>query len=116
MALGRLWAWKPSEDLHRRRRHTIQRSTSGNISTTQQPKDRGATRNVTVHGSAETSIEQLPLVDAHGRKRPVLYLEIEPQARDRIWRELWALGISKTAIYPEPQSLADDLKRQYNAR
>jgi len=42
-------------------------------------------------------------------------IEIDPAARDAIWQELWALGINKVSIYPEPQSLAEDLKRAYRA-
>jgi hypothetical protein len=69
----------------------------------------------TIHGSAEVPLNHLTLHDPAGAVRPIERLAIDPSARDRIWDELWALGLTKTAIYPEPQSLAEDLKRSYRA-
>jgi hypothetical protein len=38
---------------------------------------------------------------------------IEPAATGRIQRELRALGLTKTTLFPEAQSVAEDLKRLY---
>lgn len=69
----------------------------------------------TVHGMDETAIDQLPIVAADGTSARRMAIEIDPAAREAIWQELWALGINKVSIYPEPQSLAEDLKRAYRA-
>ena len=66
----------------------------------------------TVHGVEEQPINRLGLKRKDGSDG-VLQINIDPSARLRIIDELWGLGISKTVIYPEPQSLADDLKRMY---
>ena len=70
----------------------------------------------TVHGIDETPINRLPLVAGDGTSARSLCVEIDPAARDTMWAELWALGINKASIYPEPQSLAEDLKRAYRAQ
>jgi hypothetical protein len=67
----------------------------------------------TVHGVNEIPINKLDLTDGSGGKSRISRIEISRDARDKIWDELWALGITRTAIYPEPQSLAEDLKRSY---
>lgn len=70
----------------------------------------------TVHGIDETPINRLPLVAGDGTSARSICVEIDPAARDTMWAELWALGINKASIYPEPQSLAEDLKRAYRAQ
>lgn len=70
----------------------------------------------TVHGANEVPLDRLKMQDASGAARAIERVDIDPSARDRIWQDLWAIGITRTAVYPEPQSLAEDLKRQYEVR
>ena len=41
-------------------------------------------------------------------------IDIEANAAVRLQDDLWALGITEAALFPEPQSVARDLKRSYN--
>lgn len=66
----------------------------------------------TVHGAEEQSINALDLKLKDGNDG-LIRIDIDPSAIQRLGVELWAVGITKTLIYPEPQSLADDLKRLY---
>lgn len=69
----------------------------------------------TVHGVNETPVNKLPVLGSDGESARQVRLEIDPGSRDAMWAELWALGITKASLYPEPQSLAEDLKRAYKA-
>src|SRR5262249_44834048 len=62
----------------------------------------------TVHGCDETPIDALNPVDAATGQPRLARIDIDAAARDRLWDDLWALGVTKTSIYPEPQSIADD--------
>jgi hypothetical protein len=66
----------------------------------------------TVHGVRATPINKLPVRSRRGVSG-VVQLRLDPKARSRLFDELWGVGINKTAIYPEPQSLAEDLRRMY---
>jgi hypothetical protein len=66
----------------------------------------------TVHGIDENPIEKLDLKRTAGDSA-CLRIDIDPASCARLRDELWAVGMTKTLIYPEPQSLADDLKRMY---
>jgi hypothetical protein len=68
----------------------------------------------TIHGAGDTPIEKLEIKNKLGTEPRIERIPIDPAARDFLWDQLWALGINKTSIYPEPQSLADDLRRLYN--
>jgi hypothetical protein len=67
----------------------------------------------TVHGMDEIPINHLPLMDRTGQDSRLAKIVFDPQVKTSLKNDLWALGITKTAIYPEPQSLADDLKRYH---
>jgi hypothetical protein len=67
----------------------------------------------TVHGMEQTPINKLPLMDGSQSETRIAKIVFKASARGKLWDELWALGFSKAVIYPEPQSLADDLKRAY---
>lgn len=69
----------------------------------------------TVHGVCEVPINKLPVKRPDGAGGVVRIL-IDPSARAQMVDELWGLGITKTVIFPEPQSLADDLRRMYGVR
>lgn len=62
-----------------------------------------------MHGLNEIPINKLNLTDSAGLNSRIGHIEISRDARNKIWDELWALGVTRTAIYPEPQSLAEDL-------
>lgn len=70
----------------------------------------------TVHGCDETPLDALNVVDTASGAPRLERIDIEAEARDRLWNDLWALGVTKTSIYPEPQSVAEDLKRVYDVR
>ena len=64
----------------------------------------------TVHGGDEVPIDEL-LANANPRRlAPIL---IEPSACGGMLKDLRALGINKTTLFPEAQSVSDDLKRLY---
>lgn len=64
----------------------------------------------TVHGMDRLPINHLPLIDRDTKMPRIGKIIFKPTARQKLQDELWTLGISKVAIYPEPQSLADDLR------
>lgn len=66
----------------------------------------------TVHGIEEIPLEGLGISNAEGDERLTRVL-IDPTARDTLIDQLWLLGINNAAVYPEPQSIARDLKRAY---
>ena len=69
----------------------------------------------TVHGMDRTPINHLPLSD-HTTKTPrIAKIIVKQSAKPRLHDELLSLGISKVAIYPEPQSLADDLRKVFSS-
>lgn len=71
----------------------------------------------TVHGSDENPIDVIiQLTTSTGAEPKITKLLIEPAAVSRIVSDLHTLGVTKTALFPEPQSVADDLKRQYCVR
>jgi hypothetical protein len=67
----------------------------------------------TVHGMDRTPINHLPLTDHDARAPRIAKIIFRPSARQKLQDELWTLGISKVAIYPEPQSLADDIRKAF---
>lgn len=69
----------------------------------------------TVHGVEECPINKLDLKLGNGDDA-LIRIDIEPTAIEKLAGELWAVGVTKTLIYPEAPSLADDLKRQYEVR
>lgn len=67
----------------------------------------------TVHGCDEVSLEkQLIAISPKGDER-IAKIKIKPSARNSLIEDLWILGMNRTALFPEPQSVADDLKRAY---
>lgn len=66
----------------------------------------------TLHGVEQRPLNALDLKLKNGSDS-LIRIDIEPSAIQRLVGELWAVGITKTLIYPEPQSLTDDLKRIY---
>src|SRR6185437_6209481 len=66
----------------------------------------------TVHGVEETPINRLAVKRLDGGDG-CARIDIAPYAIGRMREELWGVEITKTLIYPEPQSLAEDLKRIY---
>jgi len=68
----------------------------------------------TVHGTDEVPINHLQVNDTTTGAARIAQIVIDAASRDQLWADLWALGVTKTSIYPEPQSVADDLKRLYN--
>lgn len=66
----------------------------------------------TVHGIDETPINHLDLKDTNGNDR-IAIIRFPGAKREALRRDLFLLGITKTSIYPEPQSVADDLKRGF---
>jgi hypothetical protein len=70
----------------------------------------------TVHGMERTPINHLPFTDKTGRGIRLAKIIFKPNVKQNLRDHLWTLGFSKTAIYPEPQSLADDLKKAFYIR
>ena len=70
----------------------------------------------TVHGTDPTPIDTLPILDRRRRDSRLAKIVIPAGARLSLLRDLWAVGVNRTAIFPEPQSVADDLVRLYRVR
>lgn len=69
----------------------------------------------TVHGKDEVGIEEILNDEADEQRGPSLYqVLIDPASCARLKDDLWAFGVNRSALFPEPQSVADDLKRLYN--
>lgn len=70
----------------------------------------------TVHGTEETPIDEV-FVNAlsDGAPRIAKFL-IDPHVCPKLLRDLTALGIDQTALFPEPASLAVDLMRMYGVK
>ncbi len=67
----------------------------------------------TVHGIDETPIEVF-LRASSPANRPALHLiKIEPAHAAAICRQLRSLGLDQAALFPEPDSVAQDLLRAY---
>jgi hypothetical protein len=65
----------------------------------------------TIHGADEVPIETL--MDVAGNRSRIARFLFAPGDRQRLQDDLFRLGLSKTALFPEPQSVAEDLKRLY---
>lgn len=67
----------------------------------------------TIHGTREIAIEHL--FDRAGRRgSPFIARLLIGAARHDVMRaELAALGVDRTALFPEPQSISEDLKQLY---
>jgi hypothetical protein len=66
----------------------------------------------TVHGMEAIPLEALPIVDRNGADRLARIL-VEPARASALREDLYLLGFSHTDTYPEPESIAKDLKRMY---
>jgi hypothetical protein len=67
----------------------------------------------TVHGTEETGIDQLLVEMANGEPVPMLRLDLRVADPAQGLRDLRALGVDKPSLFPEPQSIAEDLKSSY---
>jgi hypothetical protein len=70
----------------------------------------------TVHGCDNVPIEKLMKDTSRGTPARIAKIDIDGAARARLQDDLWALGITEAALFPEPQSVAKDLKRSYNVQ
>lgn len=70
----------------------------------------------TVHGIDETPIEQLmeEVAPLESDTRIARFC-FQATLRESLKRDLYCLGISKASLFPEPQSVAEDLREQYGA-
>ncbi len=67
----------------------------------------------TIHGIEETPIEQLLLTASPTGDDKIAKISIEPTLRSKLRDDLWAFGLNQTTLFPEPQSVAEDLIRLY---
>jgi hypothetical protein len=67
----------------------------------------------TVHGTEETPLELL-LAGSGTKPARLAQVSIDAAHCVSMLRALRALGINKTSMFPEPQSVSEDLKRLYN--
>jgi len=65
----------------------------------------------TVHGIEETPIEVL--FEQSPKLHRIARIDVTSATGAAILDDLWALGVNHTALFPEPQSVAEDLKRAY---
>ena len=68
----------------------------------------------TIHGCDPVPLENVMRDVASGEDARITRVEIESSARSALQEDLWALGVTEAALFPEPQSVARDLKRSYS--
>lgn len=70
----------------------------------------------TVHGVDETPIEELLLQVADGAPVPIAKLTVKAGAAAGLRGDLRFLGVDRVALFPEPSSVAEELKEIYQVR
>lgn len=66
----------------------------------------------TIHGTEEVPIEEVMASASPGAPRIARFC-FDPASRKNLRRDLYALGLSKSALFPEPESVAEDLREAY---
>jgi hypothetical protein len=69
----------------------------------------------TIHGCEETPIEAV-LATVGDPDPRIAKITIDPSGVSKVKRDLRMLGLSKASLFPEPQSVAEDLKAIYEIR
>lgn len=69
----------------------------------------------TVHGTECIPLDKLNISNKTGDSR-LVRLEIDKESKQSILEDLWSLGITMTTTFPEPTSVAVDVKRMYGIR
>jgi FRG domain len=70
----------------------------------------------TVHGIEEIPIDEIMRNSASVTSEArIARFCFDPASRSRLKRDLYCLGVSKAALFPEPQSVAEDLREQYGS-
>jgi hypothetical protein len=67
----------------------------------------------TIHGIDEVPIDELMMTTAGTEEPRIARFCFDMALRESLRRDLYALGISKAAMFPEPQSVAEDLREMY---
>ena len=67
----------------------------------------------TIHGTEEVAIEDVMLANAGTDEPRIARFCFDGATREELQRDLYALGVSKAALFPEPQSIAEDLRQLY---
>jgi len=67
----------------------------------------------TVHGIDEVPLDQFISSATDLRKKAIEKVKVAPAATTEIVRQLRALGMDQSALFPEPDSVAQDLARAY---
>jgi hypothetical protein len=70
----------------------------------------------TIHGSKEVPLEEIMCSAASDGEPRIVKLTFRKSARSRLRDEIWSLGVTKAALFPEPQSVAEDLKKAYGVK
>lgn len=66
-----------------------------------------------IHGTDEIPIDKLMLESAGEGVARIARFCFDASSREELRRDLYALGISRSALFPEPQSVAEDLRNLY---
>jgi len=67
----------------------------------------------TIHGMDEIAIDDLLCSDPPDSNNSLARIDIDLARGESLLDDLWTLGLNRSALFPEPQSVADDLKRSY---
>jgi hypothetical protein len=70
----------------------------------------------TVHGIEETPIEELLLRVGGGAPVPIAKLILKAGVAAALRGDLRVLGVDRVALFPEPASVAEELKEIYQVR
>ena len=70
----------------------------------------------TVHGTEEIPIDAVFKNSITVGSPRIARISIDPDACQRLLRDLTAVGVNQTAMFPEPGSVASDLVRHYAAK
>lgn len=70
----------------------------------------------TVHGKDETPIEAILGTATDPNDQRIERIPIDRSQVGSLLDDLWTLGFTKSSLFPEPQSVAEDLKRSYGVQ
>jgi hypothetical protein len=68
----------------------------------------------TVHGVDEDPIDKVFAEHSREEQPKLQAIQIDPDACPRLLRQLRAMGVNQSTLFPEPESVAQDLKRFYH--
>jgi hypothetical protein len=67
----------------------------------------------TIHGCDEAPLEVVFERNPKTDEQRLARIDLSSSSAEDILNDLWTLGVNRTALFPEPASVAEDLRRLY---